>query len=75
MYAAIRSQFHEVSYFGTKTAIGATKQVSQPTELKITLIKETVPHYIGISLRCGASADHVKKVLSTMYSTDFSCEW
>ena len=45
-------------------------KVSQPTELKITLIKETVQHYIGISLRCGASADDVKKVLITMYSTD-----
>ena len=45
-------------------------KVSQQTESKITLIKATLQHYISISLQGGASADDVKKVLSTMYVTD-----
>ena len=42
----------------------------QIEESKITMIKEHVKHFIGTSLRAGASADDVKKVLSAMYGTD-----
>ena len=42
----------------------------QIEESKITMIKEHVKHFVGTSLRAGASADDVKKVLSTMYGTD-----
>ena len=42
----------------------------QIEESKSTMIKEHVKHFVGTSLRAGASADDVKKVLSTMYGTD-----
>ena len=45
-------------------------KVSQQTESKTTLIKETMQHYIGISLRAGASADNVKMVLKEIYGSD-----
>ena len=44
--------------------------LSQQTESKTALIKETIQHFVGTSLRAGASAEDVKKVLSKMYDMD-----
>ena len=42
----------------------------QIEESKSTMIKEHVKHFVETSLRAGASAEDVKKVLSEMYGTD-----
>jgi len=44
--------------------------LSQKAESKTAFIKETIQHFIGTSLRAGASADDVKKVLDELYGSD-----